>query len=183
MGIARVAFLRGINVGGHRVSMDDLRAALEPLELGDVRTFIASGNVVFDEPDGEAPELEVAIGRRLEEALGYAVETFVRGMDELRETVWFAEAEGLGKASGEGWKPHVVFTRDELPAAGRTTLAELETDDDRFLVYGREVVWMRRGGLLDSTVDPRAFERALERKPHTMRTLNTVGRIVAKFGA
>ena len=43
-----LAFLRGMNVGGHRVSMEDLRAIFVELKFGNVETFIASGNVIFD---------------------------------------------------------------------------------------------------------------------------------------
>ena len=43
-----VAFLRAINVGGHVVKMEVLRAHFESLGLSSVDTFIASGNVIFD---------------------------------------------------------------------------------------------------------------------------------------
>ena len=43
-----VAFLRAINVGGHVVKMDRLRNLFEALGFSGVRTFIASGNVLFD---------------------------------------------------------------------------------------------------------------------------------------
>ena len=39
-----IAFLRAINVGGHTVKMDQLRALFEELGLSNVETFIASGN-------------------------------------------------------------------------------------------------------------------------------------------
>jgi len=43
-----VAMLRGINVGGrNRVAMPELRAVVESLGYGDVRTYVQSGNVVF----------------------------------------------------------------------------------------------------------------------------------------
>ncbi|NIP60050.1 MAG: DUF1697 domain-containing protein, partial [Gemmatimonadetes bacterium] len=42
-----VAFLRGINLGDRRVKMDRLRRHFEAMDLGDVATFIASGNVIF----------------------------------------------------------------------------------------------------------------------------------------
>ena len=45
-----VAFLRAINVGGHVVTMDQLRAAFQELGFDDVETFIASGNVIFSSP-------------------------------------------------------------------------------------------------------------------------------------
>ncbi|MGO9166492.1 MAG: DUF1697 domain-containing protein [Candidatus Sulfotelmatobacter sp.] len=44
-----VSMLRGINVGGHnKIKMDQLRASLEALGLERVKTYIQSGNVVFN---------------------------------------------------------------------------------------------------------------------------------------
>jgi uncharacterized protein (DUF1697 family) len=43
-----VAFLRGINVGGHRVKMEHLRDLFTALRFSQVATFIASGNVIYD---------------------------------------------------------------------------------------------------------------------------------------
>lgn len=46
-----VAFLRGINVGGHAViRMSELQRAFEGLGFENVRTVLASGNVIFDPP-------------------------------------------------------------------------------------------------------------------------------------
>lgn len=94
--------------------------------------------------------------------------------------------EGPGEGAGEGVepvKPQVIFLRDELPAEEEGELRALETPDDRFRVLGREVVWMRRGRLSDSSIEPRHLAKALGGRTHTMRTLNTVRRIVKKFGA
>ena len=44
-----VAFLRGINVGGHvLIKMADLKKAFEMMGFENVRTILASGNVVFE---------------------------------------------------------------------------------------------------------------------------------------
>jgi len=49
----RIAFIRGINVGGKAaVTMAELRKALEDRGLQNVRTYIQSGNVVYDPPAG-----------------------------------------------------------------------------------------------------------------------------------
>ncbi len=42
-----IAFLRGINLGKRRLPMSQLRSSFEELGFSDVKTFIASGNVVF----------------------------------------------------------------------------------------------------------------------------------------
>ena len=59
-----VAFLRAINVGGHTVKMDALRAHLAALGFADVQTFIASGNVLFTAP-GDPAALEAQIEAHL----------------------------------------------------------------------------------------------------------------------
>jgi uncharacterized protein (DUF1697 family) len=62
----QIALIRGINVGkAKRVAMADLRALVEDLGYGDVRTLLNSGNVVFTAP-GVAPGEAAA---RIEEAL------------------------------------------------------------------------------------------------------------------
>lgn len=75
-----VAFLRGMNLGGRRITNDDLRAHFEALGFTGVGVFRASGNVFFDDPgDGAGERVE----RGLQERLGYPVPTFVRTRDEL----------------------------------------------------------------------------------------------------
>src|SRR3954469_1096146 len=73
-----IAFLRGINVGGHRVKMDRLRDLFTALGFSNVATFIASGNVIFEAPATDVTELEERIEAQLERSLGYEVEIFVR---------------------------------------------------------------------------------------------------------
>jgi uncharacterized protein (DUF1697 family) len=68
-----VAFLRGINVGrAKRVAMADLRAGVESLGYGGVRTLLNSGNVVFTAPgagrraaDDAASRIEAMLAARL----------------------------------------------------------------------------------------------------------------------
>ncbi len=63
-------FLRVINVGGINIKMADLRAALQPLPLKNVRTILASGNVLADS-DGSAAEFKSSIEAVLRDRFGY----------------------------------------------------------------------------------------------------------------
>lgn len=45
-----------------------------------------------------------------------------------------------------------------------------------------DVVWLRRGGVSDSSIEPRHLQKALGGMDHTMRSLNTVARIAARCG-
>jgi len=77
------AFLRGINVGGHGVvSMEKLRHAFESLRFKNVRTLLASGNVVFQAPP--APALEKKIEKALREVFGREIGVLVRSLEALR---------------------------------------------------------------------------------------------------
>ena len=69
------AFLRAINVGGHTVKMDYLRALFEALGFANVETFIASGNVIFETKSKDTNALQREIEKHLHQALGYEVAT------------------------------------------------------------------------------------------------------------
>ncbi|RJL27173.1 DUF1697 domain-containing protein [Bailinhaonella thermotolerans] len=86
-----VALLRGVNAGsGPRVAMGELRAMLEGMGYGEVRTLLQSGNAVFTVPDGGAGDgdaVAAAVEDRLAAELGVRVRVMVRTAAELREVV------------------------------------------------------------------------------------------------
>ena len=73
-----IALLRAVNVGGTKLPMADLRGLLEGLGLTNVRTYLQSGNAVFDARDDEpAQALATAIEIRIERDLGPRVGVLV----------------------------------------------------------------------------------------------------------
>jgi uncharacterized protein (DUF1697 family) len=82
-----IALLRGINVGGHQVKMDRLRALFGELGFDRVRSYIQTGNVFFRSDDGDARALRTKIEAHLRTALGYAVATCLRTRDELEALI------------------------------------------------------------------------------------------------
>ena len=78
-----IALLRAVNVGGTgKLPMADLRAMATALGYGNVRTFIASGNLLFDSPLSEA-EVKAALEARLEAYAGKPVPVYVRTAAEM----------------------------------------------------------------------------------------------------
>ena len=78
-----VGLLRAVNVGGMgKLPMDGLRRLCEECGFGSVRTYIASGNVVFD---AEAPEAEVQaqLQSALQDYAGRPVDVLVRSGEEM----------------------------------------------------------------------------------------------------
>ena len=84
---AFVALLRGINVGGrNKVPMADLRRGLTARGLADVRTYIASGNVLATVPDGpEAPQrVADLVAATIHEDFGFTCSVLVRRGEQVR---------------------------------------------------------------------------------------------------
>jgi uncharacterized protein (DUF1697 family) len=83
--IACAAFLRGINVGGHRsVRMVELKKALESLGFKNVKTFLASGNVVFQAPPMSASVLTKQLEEKLKKTFGFEISVLIRSIKELQ---------------------------------------------------------------------------------------------------
>jgi uncharacterized protein (DUF1697 family) len=81
-----VAFLRGINVGGHKnVGMDRLRRAVEASGLHNVETLLASGNLLFETRATDARALTAALERRINRAFGLDVRVVLRRRRELEK--------------------------------------------------------------------------------------------------
>ena len=84
--IKYVAFLRGINVGGKKlIKMEDLRRVVESIGLKSVRTFIASGNVLFETAQTNRDALTRKIEKKLLTAFGHDVPVVLQTIDELKD--------------------------------------------------------------------------------------------------
>ena len=175
------AFLRAINVGGRRVTNDELRACVATLGFDDVATFRASGNVIFGDPAGQSIGV---LGRRLEEclgdSLGYAVPVFVREARQMRAIAGHQpfDAETVRAAGG---RLQVLLMTSAPKAAARKAALALATDGDRLATRGSELYWLPSGGMMDSLLDLKALEQIIGMT--TMRTKGTMDLIAAKHFA
>jgi uncharacterized protein (DUF1697 family) len=174
-----VAFLRGINVGGHTASMDTLRAPFEKQGLENVQTFIASGNVVFETSARDLAGLERKLERQLHTALGYEVRTFIRSAHEVAVV---ASQPAFPVTRTRGVKGYYVgFLTVPPPTPAVKALLALRSPNDELQVRGREVYWRSTAGVSGSKLSYAVFERTLG-GPATFRGMNTITRLVAKYG-
>ena len=169
-----VAFLGGINVGGHRVTMERLRAEFEALGHAGVRTFIASGNVVFSSSSRKASALESAVETHLADRLGYPVPTFVRRAGEVVE---IAAREPFGAVAAPD-SHFVGFLREAPGTAASRATAALSNDRDRFEVHGSELHWLIHGGMSDTSVKATVLAKALG-VPFTTRNTTSLRKLAA----
>lgn len=171
------AFLRGMNVGGHRITNEDLRTHLTEMGLREVATFRASGNVVFDGGSDSHSKMQAQIERGLQAALGYAVPTFVRNRDEVLE---IAEAKPIEQGSSKG-KLQVCLLAKTPTAKARKAVLKLESEEDRLAFGKRELYWLPKGPMSDSKLDFKAIDALLG--VMTVRTKGTIEQIATRYFA
>lgn len=174
-----IAFLRGLNVGGHTVKMDPLRQHFEALDFENVSTFIASGNVIFESDAKPAAALEETIEKALKRALGYEVATFLRTDAEVASIA--GHNAFSRQPSREGDTTYITFLKQAPDAAAHKRILALSNDADVLHLHLSELYWLRRGGLLDSTISTKEFGQAFGKQSTTVRNINTVRRLTAKY--
>lgn len=132
-----IALLRAVNVGGTgKLPMADLKAMCERLGFEAVRTYIASGNVIFDCAASEA-DVKARLEDRLERYASKRVDVFVRTGEEMRDV---ARANPFPNALP---KATVAMFLDAKPPA--STLDEITGRADEQLKLGRREIYIAYG--------------------------------------
>lgn len=103
-----VALLRGVNLGKRQVKSADLKAAFEAMGFANVKTLLASGNVLFD-ADPKAVTRE-AIEAALEQRFGFNIGTVLRTQEEMRALIALDPFQG--RQEDENTKLYVTFVDD-----------------------------------------------------------------------
>ncbi|KAG7393532.1 hypothetical protein PHYPSEUDO_007369 [Phytophthora pseudosyringae] len=172
-----VAFLRGVNVGGRVHSMKSIADALGKAGFSNVKTFLASGNVVFDAPGATDKSSVLTVEQRVEAALeelfGCHIPVFARSMEEVA-----ALGERVVKSA---MAVNVVLMKEELTKEQRDIVEALSSDADELKLLDRAFVWYSTTKMSESPLFKVAFDKKLG-LPVTVRTVNTLRRIVTKFG-
>ena len=83
-----VSLFRGINVGGNQlVRMEALKGLHTSLGLGDVQTYIQSGNVVFTSDDADVAQIQKNIEDGFAQTFGFSVKVMVRTANQLNAII------------------------------------------------------------------------------------------------
>lgn len=171
-----VAFLRGMNVGGRRITNEDLCGCFRHLGLENAWAFLASGNVVFESPS-TLRKVSRVIEAGLRESLGYEVTTFLRAAGDIAK---LASATPFAKPQGAaGGKVQVSMLAKKPTAAQAKRALAFATAEDQLAIQGQELYWLPKGNLTDSDLDHRGIEKALGAM--TTRTQRTLQRLSKKL--
>lgn len=170
-------FLRGMNLGGRRLTNDELCTAVVACGYEDVQAYQASGNLVI-RTDASGQSLTTALEDGLEAELGYPVPTFVRGAADLRRLAASEPFDDAALAASTG-KRQVILLRGRLGKKVLDEVAALVPDAEVVVSDERELHWLPAAGLSDSSMDLRRLDAVTGGT--TIRTHGTLQRMAAKF--
>ncbi len=171
-----IALLRGINVGGHKlIKMDQLRKSFEALGWDDVRTYVQSGNVVFQAPKQSPEMLSKKIEEKILRGFGFSVPVVIRSSEEIGRTIKanpFLKEKGIDVASLA-----VAFLAQtpEKAALNALEALALTMKPDQFRYSGKEIYLYLPNGFGKSKL-ANGLERVLS-VATTARNWNTVNKL------
>ncbi len=166
----RIALLRGVNVGGNnRLPMKTLVSILESLGCGNVRTYIQSGNAVYE---GSASANDISA--RIKEAVGFRPHVFVMTAAALKKA---AAANPFRKKAAASPKYIHLFFLDSVPSAeGVAELGALKSPREDFAIAAKTLYLHTPEGLAGSKIAERV-DRVLG-VTTTARNWNTVEALI-----
>ncbi len=167
---AYVALLRAVNVGGTgKLPMTELKAMCEAAGLDQVRTYIASGNVVFSSDKSEAA-VRAAIETPLEAYAGKRVGVLVRSAAEIAEIL---ARNPFGEKPGN--RVVALFVDEPLPADALDAAKNVKDEEMRL---GERAIYVFYG---DGMADSRLIIPAA--KAGTARNMNPVAKLAEMAAA
>jgi uncharacterized protein (DUF1697 family) len=165
-----VALLRGINVAGkNKLPMKDLVQIFEAAGCTDVKTFIASGNVIFHAKSvtGLAEKISAAIKKKFQLQVPVVLRT-ARELEAAADNNPFDDEE----------KTHLMFLADKPAKSAVGKLAPPCADGEDFAVVGDNVYLYLPHGVGRTKLSNAYFDRALD-TVSTLRNYRTVRKLVA----
>ncbi|MEK5413802.1 hypothetical protein BSK49_29430 [Paenibacillus odorifer] len=172
-----IALLRGINVGGNKIiKMLDLKAMFQSLGFANVRTYIQSGNVVFESDEGSVSLLSGVIERQIHEVFEFEVSVIIRTLAEMENVIANDPFQLSEPEEFKRW--YVTFLPAEPSAEALDKLRTYENGPDKVRFVGREMYILYEVSVSQSSLFKVPFDKILG-MPVTARNWNTVNKLVA----
>ena len=166
----QIAFLRGINVGNIRIKMSDLKLAFEKIDFTNVKTYLQTGNVVF-ESDKTLDEIKSILEKTLSETFHYEAFVQIYDFEILKEIV-----NNYPHEISENHHAYVVFVDNEIIFEDLKTIAE---NTDEPIKMGNQVIYWKvvKGESLDTPFS-KILAKAKYKKNTTVRNINTLEKMI-----
>ena len=170
-----VALLRGVNVGQNLLKMERLRELCAQIGMKNVRTYVQSGNVVF-QAEGAASKWAQALERKLAGETRLPVTVVVKTAAEMNSVLAtnpFLKEKGIDAA-----RLHVTFLQQAPAKSAVEALAKIKAGPDRFRWLGSEIYLHCPEGYGRSKLANTAIEKVLGMRA-TTRNWKTIGKLCA----
>jgi uncharacterized protein (DUF1697 family) len=156
-----ISMLRGINVSGQKkIQMAELRSLYESLGLVKVRTYVQSGNVVFDSVESDTAKLAGLVEAQIERVFGYALPVFVRDVADFQRII--ISNPFLTARNEDPAKLHVTFLYRPLVESTLSTMLSPNADGDEFFGDDQEIFLFCPNGYGRTKLSNNFFERKLK---------------------
>ncbi|MEB3981284.1 DUF1697 domain-containing protein [Mycobacterium sp. 663a-19] len=170
------AFLRGVNVGGVNLKMAEVAAALTDAGFDNVRTILASGNVLLESP-GTVAAVRKKAETALRERFGYDAWVLVYDIDTVRAVVDAYPFE----REVDGYQSYVTFVADAAVLDELAALSDKAGPDEK-ISRGPDplgvVYWqVPKGATLDSTIG-KTMGKPRYKPSTTTRNLRTLDKVL-----
>ncbi|WP_042454842.1 DUF1697 domain-containing protein [Neobacillus dielmonensis] len=143
-----IALLRGINVGGHHIiKMAELKQLLEELGLQKVKTYIQSGNVLF-ESNRDAELLRQSMEKQIQEAFGFPVPVVLRTQADLEQMI--SNCPFPTEELKEGESVQIAFLAGEPSQDGIDQLVAFSNEMEQVHINGKDVYLFFRHSIRNS---------------------------------
>jgi uncharacterized protein (DUF1697 family) len=165
--------LKGLNIGGKRLPMPELKAFLEGLGFADVKTLLASGNAVFTADEKDEGKLEAKIEKAAADQLNLKTDWLVRDHAELAAIVKANPFPDAARVHPNHLLVH--FHREAFPEALLDGFTP--SGPERLAAHGRELYVDYPDDVGHSKL-PQEMAKAKFPKLATARNWNTVTKLV-----
>lgn len=168
-----IAFLRGINVGGKNIiKMDSLKKEFEEMGFSSVKTYIQSGNVLFESDIDNQNKIEERIENTLAKKFKYKAKVLVRSKKEIKNTI-----SSFPKIfENPEWKHNVIFLSSIIDSKDILKKFNIKEDIEQ-LFYSKGVLfWSARLDKITRSTMLKLSSRE-EYQEMTVRNVNTTKKI------
>ncbi|MFD5259815.1 DUF1697 domain-containing protein [Bacillus wiedmannii] len=167
-----IALLRGINVGGHKViQMANLKQMFKSIGLKQVKTYIQSGNIVF-EYDEDIKFLKERIQSEIKITFGYDVPVMLRTHEEFINMIKRCPYEAASLLEGESI--HVAFLANELSEKEKDHLLKQKNETEDCFIHEKVVYLFFKNSIRNSKL-MNQFQKL--HTPATVRNWRTVNKL------
>ena len=149
--------LRGINVSGQKkISMIDLKKLFESLGFKNVRTYIQSGNVIFEDSSRDILKIRNKIEKKIKETFGFEVVIIIRTTKELLKIIennpFSKKVEGV----------YVSFLSNKSGEFDIKEINKFKDKSEEFVIFSKEVYFYCPNGYGRTKLNNNFFEKKLK---------------------